>query len=220
VIHNPLGITMSKSRRQELVRTAQRLKLPIIEDFVYGFLSDEVPIAAMSPERCITITSLSKCVAPGAAVGLIHVPEPMYARVAAAVRGGAWGVSPLALEIGARLMSSGTAQEIAMLKRVDARERQAVVRASLADCEIVADPGSYHLWLMLPDGWRSEAFAAHAARRGVAITPSSAFAMSAGHAPNAVRLALGLPQPQELEWAAAQLAALLRARPHEIDVTE
>ena len=72
----------------------------------------------------------------------------------------------------------------------------------------------------LPESWRSEAFATAAAHQGVAITPSLAFAMTPGHAPNAVRLALGLPSHDELQLAADRLAALLRARPDDVDRTE
>src|SRR5262249_21313531 len=45
VIHNPLGMTMSAARRADLVRVAEKLDLPIIEDNVYGFLDDEPPLA-------------------------------------------------------------------------------------------------------------------------------------------------------------------------------
>jgi len=34
---------------------------------------------------------------------------------------------------------------------------------------------AYHLWLPLPDPWRSETFAAEARRRGVAVTPAQTF---------------------------------------------
>lgn len=48
-----------------------------------------------------------------------------------------------------------------------------------------------------------------AARRGIAITPSSAFAMGPGHAPNAVRLALAAPPIERLEEALRSLACML-----------
>jgi DNA-binding transcriptional MocR family regulator len=220
VVHNPLGQTMREARRQDLLRMAQKLGLIIIEDMVYGFLSDTPPLAALDPERCIVADSLSKAVAPGAAVGTLHVPSALRDRVAATVRGGAWTAAPLPLEVGMRIVTDGTAAEIARMKRIDARKRQQIMRKALAGLPIDADPASYHLWLRLPESWRSEAFATAAAHQGVAITPSHAFAMMPGHAPNAVRLALGLPSHDELQFAGERLAALLRSHPDDVDRTE
>lgn len=220
VVHNPLGHSMSAERREEIVRLASKLDLTIIEDRVYGFLSDVPPLVSLAPDRCIVIDSLSKRIAPGVSVGMLHVPGSLCDRVWSTVRGGAWAVSPLSLEVGVRLVLDGAAAEIVKLKRRDARWRQAIVSKALAGHVFEADPASYHLWLKLPESWRSEAFAAAAARAGVAVTTSSAFAMAPGHAPNAVRLALGLPSHDELRVASARLANLLRGRPEVADVTE
>jgi DNA-binding transcriptional MocR family regulator len=220
VLHNPLGLTMSETRRHDLVRTCQKLGLFIVEDMVYGFLSDTPPLAVLDPQRCIVAESLSKAVAPGAAVGTLFVPPPLRDRIAATVRGGAWTAAPLPLEIAMRVVGDGTAAELKRLKRIDARKRQEIMRKALAGSQIDGDLACFHLWLRLPESWRSEAFATAAAHRGVAITPSLAFAMTPGHAPNAVRLALGLPTHDELQIAGERLAALLNTRPDDVDRTE
>jgi DNA-binding transcriptional MocR family regulator len=220
VLHNPTGHSMSAARRQEVIELAARLDLFLIEDLVYGFLSDDPPLAATADDRCIVIDSLSKRIASGAAVGFLHVPLQLRDRVATTVRAGGWSVSALALDVGARLMADGTAAEIVRLKRSDAKRRQAIVAECLSGFEIDADRRSYHAWLHLPDGWRSEAFAAAAARCGISLTPSSAFTMAPGYAPNAVRLALGRPTHEELRSAARKLARLLASHPDESDVTE
>jgi DNA-binding transcriptional MocR family regulator len=219
-MHNPLGHSMSAERRDEIVRLASKLGVTIIEDLVYGFLSDVPPLASLAPERCIVIDSMSKRIAPGVSVGMLHVPSGLRERVWSTVRGGAWTVSPLSLDVGVRLVLDGAAAEIVKLKRQDARRRQAIVSKGLGGYELAADPSSYHLWLKLPEGWRSETFAAASARAGVAVTPSSAFAMAPGHAPSAVRLALGLPSHDELRVATKRLADLLHGRPEDVDVTE
>jgi DNA-binding transcriptional MocR family regulator len=76
------------------------------------------------------------------------------------------------------------------------------------------------LWLTLPEHWRSQTFVAAAARRGIALTPSSAFAVGPGHAPNAIRLALAAPPLEQLQEALQTLARLLGAREEEFDYTE
>jgi len=220
VLHNPIGHSITAARRDEIANLAARLGLFIIEDLVYGFLSDDPPLAAFAADRCIVVDSLSKRIAPGVAVGFLHVPAPLRERVATTVRAGAWSVSSLALDLGSRLMGDGTAAEITRLKRTDARKRQAIVAKCLSGFEISADPRSYHVWLQMPQHWRSEAFAAAAARYGISLTPSHAFTIAPGHAPNAVRLALGLPTHAQLRAAADRLAQLLSTDPDEADVTE
>jgi DNA-binding transcriptional MocR family regulator len=220
VMHNPLGHSMSESRRAEVVRLARKLDLMILEDLVYGFLSDVPPLAAAAEERAIVVDSLSKRLAPGIAVGLLYVPQQLRERFASVVRTGAWSVTPLALAAGMTLLADGTAAEIMRRKRTDALARQAIVAECLAGHSFAADPRSFHVWLNLPDGWRAEPLTAAAARAGIAVTPASAFAIAPGHSPNAVRLALGQPSHDELRTALTRLAALLAARPDEADVTE
>jgi DNA-binding transcriptional MocR family regulator len=220
VMQNPLGHTMSVARREEVLRLVRKLDLMIIEDLVYGFLSDVPPLAAQAEDRAIVVDSLAKRLAPGVAVGFLHVPAPLRERLATSVRTGAWSVTPLALSAGMGLLADGIAAEITRRKRADALVRQAIVAECLVGHRIEADPRSYHVWLHLTDGWRAETLTAAAARAGIAITPASAFAVSPGHSPNAVRLALGLPSHDELRTALTRLGALLATRPEETDVTE
>ncbi|MBV9980165.1 PLP-dependent aminotransferase family protein [Bradyrhizobium sp.] len=220
VMHNPLGHTMSEPRREEIIRLVRKLDIMIVEDLVYGFLTDVPPLAAQAEERTIVVDSLSKRLAPGIAVGFLQVPVSLRERLAVVVRTGAWSVTSLALAAGMRLLADGTAAEITRRKRSDAATRQAIVAECLAPHRIEADPRSYHVWLHLPDGWRAETLTAAAARAGIAITPASNFAVAPGHSPNAVRLALGHPSHEELRAALTRLNALLASRPEETDVTE
>jgi DNA-binding transcriptional MocR family regulator len=196
------------------------LDLTAIEDTVYGFLCDAPPLAALAPEHCVVIDSLSKRIAPGLAIGFIHAPVKLRERLMASVRSGGWGAPGYALQAGQRLIADGTAAVIAAKKREDAAQRQRIAAECLADFQVQADSRAYHLWLTLPEPWRSEAFVAAAARRGIALTPSSAFTVGPGHAPNAVRLALASPPIERLREALLTLARLLRAGADAADVTE
>jgi DNA-binding transcriptional MocR family regulator len=74
--------------------------------------------------------------------------------------------------------------------------------------------------LTLPAHWRSQSFVAAAARRDIALTPSTAFAVTAGHAPNAVRLAVAALTMDQLDTGLRTLASLLNAREADFDTTE
>lgn len=218
-IQNPLGMTMPPDRRADLVRVVEKLGLPIIEDTVYGFLGDDAPLAALAPDTCIVLDSLSKKVAPGLALGMIVAPTRMRERLMGSIRSGGWTASGYALAAGQRMMGDGTVAELVRLKRIDAARRQQMAAKYLAGFEIQANIQSYHLWLNLPAHWRSQTFVAAAARRDIALTPSTTFAITPGHAPNAVRLALGAPTAEQLDLGLRTLSGMLAAR-EDFDTTE
>jgi DNA-binding transcriptional MocR family regulator len=215
-LHNPLGLTMGAARRRELASLLTSTGLVAVEDAIYSFLADEPPLASLAPERVILVDSLSKRIAPGLTLGFIAAPARLTDAVAAALRSGAWTAAAFALAAGLRWMTDGTATRIAEAKRRDALARQDIARQELARQEIAGVPGlmpkgdrrAYHLWLELPEGWRADAFTAAAARHGIAVAPAAAFAVSPGHAPNAVRLALASPPLEVLRGALRTLRRL------------
>src|SRR6478736_1274484 len=135
-IQNPLGITIPAARRADLLRVIEKLDLTVIEDAVYGFLDDEQPpLAALAPDRCIVLDSLSKKVAPGLALGFIVTPPRLRESLMASVRSGGWTASGFAFAAGQRLMGDGTAAELSRLKRIDAMRRQQMAARYLSGFE-------------------------------------------------------------------------------------
>ena len=185
-----------------------------------AFSTTKSPLAALAPDRCVVLDSLSKKVAPGLALGFIVAPPRLRESVMASVRSGGWTASGYAFAAAQRMMADGTAAELVRLKRIDAQRRQQIAAERLAGFEIQANPKSYHLWLTLPPHWRSQTFVAAAARRDIALTPSSTFAVSPGHAPNAVRLALAAPRIDQLDAGLRTLAGMLSAKEEDFDSTE
>jgi DNA-binding transcriptional MocR family regulator len=220
IMQNPLGMTMPPHRRTELLRIVDKLSLTVIEDAVYAFLDDIPPLAAEAPDACIVLDSLSKKIAPGLALGFIAAPPALRESLMAAVRSGGWTASGYMLAAGQRLIDDGTAAELTRLKRDDAVRRQQLASQLLTAFTLQANSRAYHLWLNLPPHWRSQALVAAAARRDIALTPSTTFAVAPGHAPNAVRLALGGPTLAQLETGLQTLAGILKAREEDFDTTE
>ncbi len=208
-LHSPTGATMSTARRNDVVRALREANLVAVEDGVYSFLTDDTPIAALAPERVIYVDSLSKRIAPGLTLGLIAGPTELAGRLASAVRSGAWSASGLPVAAGAHWMANHRSHAIVVAKRADARARQAIAREVFQEFGIKGDSRAYHLWLPLPEPWRAETFVAAALRLGIALTPGSAFAVTPGHAPSAVRLALASPEQSVLVQALRTLRDLL-----------
>ncbi|MHB6910548.1 aminotransferase-like domain-containing protein [Streptomyces sp. DB-54] len=216
-LHNPLGTTMPGPRRAELAATLRALDLYAVEDAVYGFLRPDLPpLAALAPERTVLVDSLSKRLAPGLTLGFLVPPDHDAAPdFAAALRSGAWTAAGFALEAAVCWLGDGTATAVEADKRADAAARQRIVADRLAGQWLRADPHAYHCWWELPEPWRADTFVAAAARHGIAVTPSGAFAAGAGHVPNAVRLALASPPADVLSDALDVLAGLVRRTPED-----
>ena len=214
-LHNPLGSTMDERRRAALAEVVTRLDLPVIEDGIYTFLRDDVPFAALAPERTVFVDSLSKRVAPGLTAGFLVTPPAWTVRLAASVRSGGWAASRFAVEAATRWAATGVLSRVEAAKRVDAAERGALVAERLAGFRVQGDPASYHRWWELPEQWRAETFVAAAGRRGIALSPAAAFAVLPGHAPNAVRLALSAPPIPVLASALDVLAGLAAGSPED-----
>jgi DNA-binding transcriptional MocR family regulator len=216
-LHNPLGTTMPPERRAALAEAVARLDLPVIEDGIYTFLRGDVrPFAAFAPERTVFVDSLSKRVAPGLTAGFLVSPPAWTARLASAVRSGGWAASRFAVEAATQWITTGTLAEVETAKRRDAASRASVLEEKLAGFAVHGDPASYHRWWVLPERWRAETFVAAAARRGIALSPASAFAVVSGHAPNAVRIAVSAPPVETLETALEVLAALASSGPEDL----
>ena len=215
-LQNPLGSCMSAARKRAIAEVLSACGIVAIEDAVYAFLAGEKPLAAFAPEHVILVDSLSKRVAPGLSVGFIVPPARWKEEVSRALLSGAWNASGFAVAAVSQLMADRCIEEIQSSKRADAARRQAVARKLLRDVDVRGDARSYHLWLELPEPWRAEQFVSAAARRGIAILPASVFAVGAGHAPNAVRLALAAPPLAIVEDALATLAELLRTGGHRL----
>jgi len=215
-LHNPLGTTMPAGRRAEIAALLDELDLYAIEDGIYAFLREDVPpLAERAPGRVVVVDSVSKRLAPGLTAGFVVTPPHVTARLGAALRSGGWSVTRFALDAVTRLLTDGTAEAVQRAKREDAAARQDLVRERLAGFTVTADPHAYHCWWRLPRPWRAETFVAAAARRGIAVTPAAAFTVGAGHAPDAVRLALGSPAPGTLSAALGALAAIARQAPED-----
>jgi DNA-binding transcriptional MocR family regulator len=213
-LQNPSSAIMSDRRRRQIAAVAEKQRLTVVEDDVYGFLSTErTPLAALIPRRTAFVTSLSKSLFPGIRLGCVAAPPEIADRVAQAV----WTTMIMASPIGADLLcgwiEDGTAARIEEWKRHEIAARQSMARRFLAGETMQSHAVSPHIWLHLPPRWSSEAFAAQARARGVIVNASPNFAAGDQH-PRAVRLCLGTPRTRAgLEQALGLVRATLASQP-------
>lgn len=193
-LQNPLGGTLSPERRDAVAEIAGRHDLLVVEDDVYAFLAGDppLPIAARAAGRTLYVQGVSKVLNIGLRTGFVAAPAPLRERLRAGVRSKVWIPAPLMTEITTRWIRDGTADRMIEEKRARLSARQGRAREMLQGFTVVGDPRASHLWLRLPEGWRSDAFVRRAAERDVRITGAEAFATTRD-VPAGVRLALGRP---------------------------
>jgi 2-aminoadipate transaminase len=83
---NPTGVTTSLSKREEIVRLAEKHGFWILEDGPYRALryqGSDVPLMrTMNPDRVLHLSSFAKVLSPGLRVGYLIAPEPIVEAVA------------------------------------------------------------------------------------------------------------------------------------------
>ena len=215
-LQNPTASIMPEDRRREIAGIAQAHGIPIVEDDVHGFLPESRPrpLSVFAPESSFYVNSTSKSLAPGLRIGYLLSPAAHVSRLASAVGSTVWMVAPLMAEIVTIWIREGRADAVLAEKRREAAARQALARRVLKGARIDSSPAGYHLWLGLPEPWRSETFVAEARRRGVAVTPAEAFAVDREAIPAAVRVCLGPARSHgDLERGLGTLADILTGSP-------
>lgn len=215
-IHNPLGIVMPEERRREIARIAQLHDISIVEDDVHSFMLERppLPLSAFAPERSYYILTTSKSIAGGMRIGYLLAPERMVERLATSLRATVWMAAPLMAEIASEWIKDGTAERLVDQKRREAEARQEIARRILHGLRFRAHPISFHIWLELPEPWRSDEFIAQARRRGVLVTPPEAFVPAREEAPHAVRVCLGAARTRaQLETGLKTIRELCKGTP-------
>ena len=195
-LQNPLGTVMPEARRREIAAIAVEHNVAIVEDDVHRFLLADPPppLSSFAPENSYYILSTSKSLAGGMRIGYLIAPQRMVEPLATSLRATVWMAAPLMAEIAAEWIQDGTADRLFEQKRAEAAARQSIARAILAGFAFDAHPLSFHVWLHLPEPWRSNEFSAQLLRRGVAVTPAEAFVPGRDEPPHAVRVCIGAPR--------------------------
>jgi DNA-binding transcriptional MocR family regulator len=215
VLQNPTTATMSEERVLQIAAIARDYGLWVIEDDVYGFLTDRRPnpIACHLPDRTLYVSSASKSMAPGLRIGYVVAPVRLARTLSELSCMANWMSPPLLSEITAVWVRDGQAEQLVKWHREQARSRQEVVHNILGEYVDPNTPDCYHLWVHLPEQWRMDSFASAALKQGIRLITADAFAVKRDHAPHAVRLCLGaaLSLPQ-IELAALKIRELLNTR--------
>lgn len=214
--HNPTTATMSEERRQDIAKIIRRHDLILVEDDVYGQLPEDraLPIAAMAPERTIFITNASKMIAPNLRFGSISAPEALYDRLADAQADFFLMCPAIMAALFTQWFDDGTADHLVIRQRAEAAARQQIAADHLEGFVYHAHPYCFHLWLELPDTWRSSSFAEALRQRGVGVDPAYIFAVDPNSGLAAIRISLSAAKSKDrLQHALSIVRSTLETGP-------
>lgn len=220
--HNPLGVSLSREKRERLVGLAHDYDFVILEDDPYGLLccdgEFEPPLAALDRERVIYAGSFSKVLAPGLRLGWMRRPPELAAAFAAVKEAGDLECSRLTMLAVERLLSELDFEaHLERLRSTYRRRRNAMLEALAlhlpAGCAFSEPAGGMFAWVELPEATDGlELLARTMATRGIAFVPAAAFADRADRAAprNGARLSFSTLEPEALHEAVAHFAACIR----------
>ena len=183
---NPTGRTLPAARRTRLAEVAAEHGLWILEDDPYGELRyDGAPLApigsyADAADRTITISSLSKVLAPGLRIGWLRAPATILGPLTIAKQAADLHTSTVD-QLAARtaLQAADLDAHIAGLCDEYRRRRDALLAglgAALPEgSEFNRPDGGMFVWARLPEGWNAEALLRAALAHDVAFVPGAPF---------------------------------------------
>lgn len=183
---NPTGRTLPAARRAQLAAIAAEHGLWIVEDDPYGELRyDGEPLAPIgaqpgASDRTVTISSLSKVLAPGLRLGWLRAPETILRPLAIAKQAADLHTSTVD-QIAARtsLQAADLDAHIESLCREYRGRRDALLgglAAALPEGSTFNRPdGGMFVWARLPPGWDAAELLRSALEHDVAFVPGFPF---------------------------------------------
>ncbi|WP_065761763.1 PLP-dependent aminotransferase family protein [Pseudomonas defluvii] len=210
-LHNPTGSCPSPQRQREIAAVVRQHGLLLIEDDVYGALTDSPPLFPLLGRQGVLVTSLSKTVGAGLRLGWIAADTELLQRIDPHTQATHWPVSPLSVQIANRWLSDGTAERRLAWQREEIAQRWRLARKVLGAALQDDSTPSPHLWLT---GQRPGAVMAAACRaEGVDVVPAEVFAVKQGDLP-AIRVSLSAATDRAvLKQALERIAHVLNQKP-------
>lgn len=210
-MHNPTGITMPASRREEIASVVRRFGMGIVEDEAYAFLegSDVRPLQALVPENTIRMVSLSKTLSLSLRLGAVVCPPAFTNTVVACMRMTGGLANPIMSAVAAGLVREGAVAGLIETKRLEGLKRQGLAQEILGEA-YAGNPMGWYGMLSVP--MAGSIFAERARQAGVTVGVGAEYRADGADVP-VVRVSLGAEASRER--LGEGLAILARIRGHD-----
>lgn len=217
--HNPTGITLSQTRREQLLALSHKHNFLIVADEVYQLLNysttPPAPLASYAEQGSVlSISSFSKISAPGLRLGWLQTNPTFVQRIAESGlldSGGSLNhftssIMRSALELGLQAQYLTTLKET-YSHRIEVLDR--ALRQHLPETITYHKPkGGFFFWLRLPEGTDSFQLLPLAKQYKVGFKPGKNFS-ARGRMQNYIRLSFAHYEAERLEEGVRRLAQVL-----------
>ena len=222
--HNPAGVTLTWSRRLEILDICHTHGILVLEDNPYGLLYFDEPapqaMRSVDDEGVIYLGSFSKTLAPGFRVGWALAPHAIREKLILANESATLSPSSFGqFVITEYLDQTDWKGQIETFRHLYAARRDAMMSALgeyLPSLTWTKPDGGFFVWVTLPAELDSKAMLPRAVKELVAYTPGTAF-YSDGQGRNNMRLSFCYPTPASIRTGIARLATVING---EIDLLE
>lgn len=179
---NPTGAVAHPGRRRRLADLADRYGFVVVEDDPYGRIRFGEPVhppIAACTDRCISLGTTSKTIAPGLRVGWLVAPPEIVAVLSRLKQAVDLNTSALAQHLTLDLLTTPgwvaeRATVLSELYRPRAERLAAALAAAVPGAVVPAARGGLFLWMTVP-GVDTAALLPRAVDEGVAFVPGAAF---------------------------------------------
>jgi len=217
---NPTGRTLPAGRRLRLAEVAAEHGLWLIEDDPYGELRyDGEPLApiashAAARDRTVTVSSLSKVLAPGLRIGFLRAPQALLGPLGVAKQAADLHTSTVDQHAARLALEPGDLDDhIDHICAEYRRRRDALLggleRALPAGSAFNRPAGGMFVWARLPEGWDATELLTAALRHDVAFVPGEPF-YACDPDPRTLRLSFTTHPPAEIVEGLRRLQAASR----------
>ena len=223
---NPSGVTLSLSRRKQLVKLADQWGIPIIEDDPYGqlrFEGDHLPLLAVLDAQArdgnqytgnvIYLSTFSKTLAPGIRLGWIVAPVEVIAKLVEAKQGSDLHSSTFVQMVTYEVARDGFLDRHVQHIRSVYRVRRDAILAALkrhmpSGVRWTQPEGGLFIWVTVPEGMDTWPLLHEAVEQKVVFVPGAAF-YDDGSGQNTMRLNFSNAAPEQIEEGIRRLGAAI-----------
>lgn len=216
---NPSGITLPESRRERIIRIAEKYDLLIVEDSPYREIRFEGETRKTMYEldtegRVISLFTFSKIFAPGFRVGWVLGNPVVLDKIIMAKQTSDLCTSPFAQKIIARYIEKGLLEKnIQNTIELYRERRDHMIRCFRkympAGVTWTEPEGGLFLFVTLPSGYDSDKVFKSAADKNVAFVPGSTFFCN-GTGKNTLRINFSFSNNNEIEEGVGRLAESIK----------
>jgi len=214
--HNPTGVTLSWSRRLEIIEICQQNDILVLEDNPYGLLYFDGPaphaMRSVDQDGVVYLGTFSKTLAPGFRVGWALAPHAIREKLILANEAAVLSPSSFSqMVVSEYLEQADWRQQIDTFRGVYRERKTAMISALeeyLPSCSWTDPNGGFYVWLTLPDELDSKAMLPRAVTELVAYTPGTAF-FANGDGRQNIRLSFCYPTPEAIRVGVRRLATVV-----------